>query len=66
VKQYLLQALHNCLAHPVLGLLGYPAPEWAIKFHDWSAELAWPGHIKYVHSTEKFDVPEGVDGELFC
>ena len=66
MKTYFLQLLHNAVAHPLLGLLGYPAPDWAIKFHDWSAELAWPGHIKYVHSTEKFDIPEGSDDEVFC
>ena len=51
MKRYLLQLLHNAVAHPVLGLLGYPAPAWAVRFHDWTAELAWPGHLKYVNET---------------
>lgn len=63
MKRYLLQLLHNAVAHPVLGVLGYPAPAWAVRFHDWTAELAWPGHLKYVNETEKYDVPEPQEGE---
>jgi hypothetical protein len=60
--KYLLQALHNCVAHPLLGLLGYPAPEWAIRFHDWTAELAWEGHLKGVdENPERLDIPYSSD-----
>ncbi len=61
LKQYALQLVHNCVAHPLLGVLGYLAPAWAIRFHDWTAELTWPGHLKHVDSCERYDVPEESD-----
>ena len=33
--------LHNCLAHPLLWLTR--ESKLAVRFHDWTASLAWPG-----------------------
>ena len=30
--------IHNAVAHPLLAFEG----EWAERFHDWTAEKAWP------------------------
>lgn len=35
--------LHNCIAHPLLFWSG--EAHWATRFHDWTAQKAWPTEI---------------------
>lgn len=41
VKCVFVEFIHHCIAHPILFWTRGAA--WAIRFHDWTADVAWPG-----------------------